>query len=196
MPRAEKTAGVRVETGAYVACFTEWEDMPNIKNKKGVTCPAFKFIFEVEDVEGQEDFAGAVLNKTLWYKIGKEGQVQIGAKAFKVIEALEGGEEFANGDESSEFDDLIGNLVMIHVMGAADENSFPEITRVDAYDEEEDAPPKKKKTPPARRSKPDKEPPKRKKSKPAPEPEDDDDDGDDGDEGSGGDGGKYNFDDD
>ncbi len=200
MPRAEKTVGVRVETGAYVACFAEWEDMPNIlKNKNGVICPAFKFVFEIEDMDGQEAFAGATLNKTLWYKIGKEGQVQIGAKAFKVIEALEGGEEFDNGDESSEFDDLIGNLVVLHVMGAADDNSFPEITRVDAYNEEDDPPKRKKKSPPARRSKSDKTPPKRGESKPKsdpdPDPSDDDDDATPGDS-VGGDGGKYNFDDD
>lgn len=137
--KAKKQAGIRLDTGAYVAEFTDWEDDPNLKNKKGVTCPAFKFRFEIADIEGQEDYAGAQLSKTLWYKLDDQGEVIMGTKAFQVLEALQS-EEVEHGSESAEFDDLIGNFVVLQVTAPETDVGFADIVRIDPYTEESAVP--------------------------------------------------------
>lgn len=149
-PRFQRKPGYDWETGAMVYRFTKFEDDPDFRPKKGKNkgklLPKMQLTFEVEDLDGQEDFAGQEINHTLWYSIDDEGNNLLSKKGVQVMEAVQGGQAMDEGDESEDLDDCVDNLVVIHIT-ATDDDDFPNVVKVEPYDEDK----KKKKR--SRRSK-------------------------------------------
>jgi len=165
-----------------IAEFEDWEDQPDLKNKKGHPCPAIRMTFRI--IDETEEFVGNVIDKLLWYNMNDDGEREMGAKAFQVIEAVNGGTEQEDGDKSPNLDKLIGNQVLLTIIESTRNAGYPEINKVEPYNEDEDEDEKPKRKAKGKTKEKSKSSAKAKpKSKPKPEPEEDEDeDEDDGEE--------------
>ena len=148
--KVKKSKTVHIETGKYIAELSDCEDTvitPKSGRNKGKKLPCVKVVFEILDEPGQEEVAGISLNKTLWYNLDKDQNVCMGGASIQVIEALQG--EMEELEKSDDLEDLIGTKVYLQIVGAEEEEGYPDIHRVEAYAEkpgqEEKKKPEKKK---------------------------------------------------
>lgn len=168
------------------ATLTKYEDRV-IKAKGGNRdLNLYDLYFEVDDVPGNEVFEGLEIKKGLWYEKDEDGGTQMSTPNFQVLEALEGldvDDAKEDGEKSDHLDDLVGNRALLTVNESKKNPGFPEITRVEPYDDDEDdedEKPKKKKK--GKKGKKSTSKSSKKKSKPEPVNDDEDDDDDDEDD--------------
>jgi len=129
--KVTKKAGVFIPTGGYTAEFTKVEQVTRT-GKKGEKFNAIQVDFELCDTEGQEEYAGIILNQTLWATLDSDGEIEVGRKGFQVIEAIQGSDT-DDGQKSEELEDMIGNKVTLQIIAPEQEGGFPKILRVDRF---------------------------------------------------------------
>lgn len=150
----KKQAAPHLPTAAYVAMLQDYTDEEKTITKgtrKGQSIPALTLKFEIDgSVDGQEDYEGIVLTKTLWYSKDADGSRLLNTKQFQILEALQGGDELDNGENSEDLNHLKGRRCLLHIIDAG-ANEWPDISKIAPFVAKA---PKKKAATPAAAEKP------------------------------------------